>query len=352
METEIIINTASSRSTSNKENQDYISTPKVSNEQKAKRFGSKDDEGKYYEKNTISKECLETVKVDPKLLTAIQNLRDINDELVKSLQNLNGKFERQKELINIAAHELRSPTQAITGYVELLNLEPGNGKRYQNLIVKNAETLNILVLNILDTSRIDNQTLNLKKENFDIVKLINQIVDDLSSHIDSEKEVSIIFKYTRDNFHRGTEFKTLISEQNTKDKSLIIYADETRITQVIINLVENSIRYSKKGGKIIISLSQSIQTNNPGLIDNNKTQKDNEILIQVRDTGKGISPEILPHIFSKFVSDPNSSGTGLGLHVSKNIIEAHGGKLSVENNNSNQYKTGATFSIRLPITID
>src|SRR6188768_3819197 len=69
-------------------------------------------------------------------------------------------------------------------------------------------------------------------------------------------------------------------------------------------LVENAIRYSKKGGKIIISLSQSIQTNNPGLIDNNKTQKDNEIFIQVRDTGKGISPEILPHIFSKFVSDP------------------------------------------------
>ncbi|HEX5186629.1 MAG TPA: HAMP domain-containing sensor histidine kinase [Nitrososphaeraceae archaeon] len=236
LETEIIINTASSRSTSNKENQDHISTPKVSNEQKAKRFGSKDDEGKYYEKNTISKECLETVKVDPKLLTAIQNLRDINDELVKSLQNLNGKFERQKEFINIAAHELRSPTQAITGYVELLNLEPGNSKRYQNLIVKNAETLNILVLNILDTSRIDNQTLNLKKENFDIVKLINQIVDDLSSHIDSEKEVSIIFKYTRDNFHIGTESKTLTSEQNTKDKSLIIYADETRITQVIINL--------------------------------------------------------------------------------------------------------------------
>ena len=129
-----------------------------------------------------------------KILEIIQSLGDLNRELVNvnkdliaSLENLNKKHDMQQEFISIAAHKIRSPCHAIIGYVELLNLEPVNSKRYPKLIARNTERLDLLISNILDASRIDNKTLTLKKEKFDLVELIKQIIEDINDKLKTEK---------------------------------------------------------------------------------------------------------------------------------------------------------------------
>jgi signal transduction histidine kinase len=231
--------------------------------------------------------------------------------------------------------------------VELLNLGSENSKRYQNLIIRNAEILNVLVSNILDTSRIDNKTLILKKENFDIVKLLEQIVEDFSrSRIYNEKKIPIFFENHIYEHKEIIKNKAQYSNRNKKKESQMIYADRSRITQVITNLLQNAIRHTNNGGKITITLEKNILNKNSQLPNQDKSQVESELLIKVINSGKGIDSEVLPHIFSKFVSASNSSGTGLGLYISKNIIEAHGGKIWGTNNLNEE---GAVFSFSLPL---
>ncbi len=340
-------------STPNKENQSYLATFDTSQEEESneEKISTKENLEGHMDNNIIINDVLKSSSLKTKLLTLIQQLQSINDELIKCLKNLNERFEQQKEFINIAAHEIRSPTQAIIGYTELLALEPQNSKKYHDLIVKNSEMLNVLVSNILDTSRIDNKTLNLKKERFDIVKLINQIVEDKSNRLNSEKEISILIRNNIFEFDEKTNDETRPPDTTKNDNSFMIYADKGRIAQVITNLLENAIRHTNAGGDVIVILSKNVPTRDHGLTDsgNNKSPKDNELLIQVRDTGRGITSDVLPNLFSKFMSDPNSGRTGLGLYISKNIIEAHGGKISAKNNNNKEHKVGATFSIVLPL---
>jgi len=345
-----MINITLPLSTPNKKNQSYLATIDTSQEEfNEEKISTKENLEGHMDNNIISNDVLESSSLKTKLLTLIQQLQSINDELIKCLKNLNERFEQQKEFINIAAHEIRSPTQAIIGYTELLALEPQNSKKYHDLIVKNSEMLNVLVSNILDTSRIDNKTLNLKKERFDIVKLINQIVEDKSNRLNSEKEISILIRNNIFEFDEKTNDETRPPDKSKYDNSFMIYADKGRIAQVITNLLENAIRHTSSGGDIIVVLSKNVPTKDHGLTDNNKSLKDNELLIQVRDTGRGITSDVLPNLFSKFMSDPNSGRTGLGLYISKNIIEAHGGKISAKNNNDKEHNVGATFSIVLPL---
>ncbi|HYF99198.1 MAG TPA: HAMP domain-containing sensor histidine kinase [Candidatus Saccharimonadales bacterium] len=348
---ENMINITLPLSTPNKKSQSYLATiDKGQEEFNEEKISTKENLEGHMDNNIISNDVLESSSLKTKLLTLIQQLQSINDELIKCLKNLNERFEQQKEFINIAAHEIRSPTQAIIGYTELLALEPQNSKKYHDLIVKNSEMLNVLVSNILDTSRIDNKTLNLKKERFDIVKLINQIVEDKSNRLNSEKEISILIRNNIFEFDEKTNDETRPPDKSKYDNSFMIYADKGRIAQVITNLLENAIRHTNSGGDIIVILSKNVPTKHHGLTDNNnKSRKDNELLIQVRDTGRGITSDVLPNLFSKFMSDPNSGRTGLGLYISKNIIEAHGGKISAKNNNDKEHNVGATFSIVLPL---
>ena len=124
---------------------------------------------------------------------------------------------------------------------------------------------------------------------------------------------------------------------SSENDDFLIYADKNRITQVIYNLVDNSIKYITEGGIIsIISKKNKIDNRN-----NNKALA----LIAIKDTGSGIDLEILPHIFTKFASR-SSQGTGLGLYISKSIVEAHGGNIWAENNKDGN---GATFYFSLPI---
>lgn len=231
-------------------------------------------------------------------------------ELESANKQLRVHDKMQKEFINIAAHELRTPTQAITGYSELLATEPENGRMYVNPILRNSKRLQRLSEDILDVTRIESQSLKLSKEEFDLSDVILSIIGDYRSLLfDSEENISLNIVY--------------------EPKSITLNADKERVSQVISNLLSNAIKFTtKEKGTIYVTAER----------------KSFETIVRVKDTGQGIDAEILPKLFTKFTTK-SSSGTGLGLFISKSIIEAHGGRIWAENNSDG---IGATFSFTLP----
>jgi two-component system, OmpR family, sensor histidine kinase VicK len=218
----------------------------------------------------------------------------------------------QMEFINVAAHELRTPIQPILGLSEVLLNKDGNIEQYHellNTISRNAKRLQKLTENILDVSRIESQTLNLHKERVNINEKIRNAVKDIESQIHNP-ELKIAFLASKD--------------------PIYVKADKTRLYQVIANLLGNAIKFTKQG-----SISVSVDVN-----DNN-----NEFVISVKDTGEGIHSDILPRLFTKFATR-SEVGTGLGLFISKSIVEAHGGKMWAKNNSDGK---GATFHFTLPL---
>ena len=219
----------------------------------------------------------------------------------------------QKEFINIAAHELRTPTQSILGYAEILKMDSERSKQLANPILRSAIRLQRLTVDILDVTRIESQTLRLNKEEFNLNEIISNVIEDCKSQIDSEK-IKLVYEHRRVN-------------------NIVVNADKTRLNQVISNLVSNSIKFTQ-GERGTISITT-------------KREEDSKaIIISVRDTGKGIDPEIIPRLFTKFATK-SDIGTGLGLFISKSIVEAHGGRIWAENNKDGK---GATFCFTLPVS--
>jgi signal transduction histidine kinase len=232
------------------------------------------------------------------------------EELETANKQLRVHDKMQKEFINIAAHELRTPTQAITGYSELLATEPENGRMYVTPILRNSRRLQRLSEDILDVTRIESQALKLSKEEFDLSDVILSIIGDYRSLLfDSEGNINL----------------NIVCEPN----SISLYADKERVSQVISNLLSNAIKFTTKGTIRVTA-----------------ERKGSETIIRVTDSGQGIDPEVFPKLFTKFTTK-SSSGTGLGLFISKSIIETHGGRIWAENNSDG---IGATFSFTLPIS--
>jgi signal transduction histidine kinase len=226
----------------------------------------------------------------------------------------------QKEFINIASHEMKTPTQAIVGYSDLIQKHPEKREEMIQAISRNALRLQRLTNDILDVTRIDSQTLNLHKEQFNIGDLIARVVEDYRSQIEKENQ----------NVKLSYNFK-----QDTNDP-LLIEADRDRITQVISNLLSNAIKFtSKKGEAEVISVSAE-----------RKNSNQEEVIVSIKDTGEGINSEILPRLFTKFATR-SFSGTGLGLYISKSIVQAYGGKMWAENNPDGK---GANFTFTLPLS--
>jgi signal transduction histidine kinase len=222
----------------------------------------------------------------------------------------------QKEFINIASHEMKTPTQAIIGYTDLIHKHPEKREEMMQSISRNAVRLQRLTNDILDVTRIDSHTLHLHKEQFNIGNLIAYIVQDYVGYIEKENQnVKLFYNFKQD-----------INEP------LPIDADEDRITQVISNLLNNAIKFTSKKREGVISVSAE--------------RKKEEVIVSIKDTGEGISPEILPRLFTKFATR-SFSGTGLGLYISKSIVESHGGKMWAENNPDGE---GATFTFMLPLS--
>ena len=233
-------------------------------------------------------------------------------------EQLKAHGKMQKEFINIASHEMKTPTQAIVGYSDLIQKHPEKREEMIQAISRNALRLQRLTNDILDVTRIDSRTLNLHKEQFNIGDLIARVVEDYRSQIEKENQ-NVKLSY---NFKQDT------------DDPLLIEADRDRITQVISNLLSNAIKFtSKKGEAEVISVSAE-----------RKNSNQEEVIVSIKDTGEGINSEILPRLFTKFATR-SFSGTGLGLYISKSIVESHGGKMWAENNPDGK---GANFTFTLP----
>ena len=236
-------------------------------------------------------------------------------------------FERMKEVellekdfVNIAAHELRNPIQPIIGFSELLysKIDNQEHRRLLDEVILNAKRLERLSRLMLDVTRIENNSLVLTREAVDASRILKGIVDSYNHKLE-EKNVEINNENT----------KLTIIQKGIKNINASI--DRVRITQVFCNILDNAVSFSHEGKIHVIS----------------KVEKQNGqhfLIISVKDTGPGIDPEILSKLFTKFASK-SDMGTGLGLFISKGIVEAHGGKIWAENNPDR----GATFSFSLPI---
>ena len=240
-----------------------------------------------------------------------QGLREANERL-KEHDRL------QSEFINVAAHELRTPVQSLLGAAEMLEDQMLAGeeiirmsKLEVEMILRNAKRLAKLTYDILQVSRIESNSLKLQKEQINLQEKIERVIEDVKPFVDQGKQLQIVF-------------------EPKVNEPVIVEADRTKLFEVLSNLLKNAIKFTSKGTvKIVLEKS------------------DTEAIVTVQDTGNGIDPEIMPKMFERFTSK-SDSGTGLGLFISKSIVEAHGGTISGENNPNG---IGAKFRFTLPLYI-
>ena len=306
-------------------------------------------------------------------------LKETVDKLRKANEDLQLHDKMQKDFINVAAHELRTPSQAISGNLELIEMaylpslfegsseeeeeEDDTNEEFENLVkdknklqqfksilvstYRNSQRLDKLVNNILDVSRIESQKFELHKEYFNLNEKITNVIKDIHSRQS--------FNPLQKNLQKNIK----IDFEPSKDP-ITVFADKIRIFEVITNLLTNAIKFSedkpitisvKKIQKNTIGFKHQLRGNEHVNRDNTKENKDEPMtmmmaVVSIRDRGKGIDPDILPRLFTKFTTKSNQ-GTGLGLYIAKSIIEAHGGQIWAQNNYNDE--KGATFSFSLPI---
>ena len=271
------------------------------------------------------------------LRESLQILANVNQELTVTNEILNKHDKMQKEFINVAAHELRTPTQSIIGYCEMIDAFPENTQKYLEPVKRNAEKLYRLTEDILDVSRIESGTLKLEKSKFDLREIIVNLIEDLTAKMKKEEN---IIKSNKENIDKKTNIQLIYPELSAQP--LFVYADKNRIQQVLSNLLSNALKFTEDG-VITINTEKFVDT-----INNNANNEEKEFVsIKIKDTGKGIDPEVLPRLFEKFATK-SDKGTGLGLYISKNIIDAHGGRIWGQDNNK-YGKNGAEFGFTLPL---
>lgn len=253
-------------------------------------------------------------------------LEESNKNLVLANERLARQSKVQREFINITAHELRTPIVPIITLTELLyskiqkenksdkNLSKENEKKQEFLqvILRNCYRLYRLTEDILDVTKIESQTLKMNKERVELNEIIENVINDY-------KEIISKKRY-------GSDQIRLVFEPSKENN--FVNADKGRLIQVLSNLLDNALKFTKEGN-VIITI---------------KKLKNQELMVSVKDSGTGIDPEILPQLFKKFATK-SEQGTGLGLFISKNIIEAHGGIMWGENNSESN---GSTFYFTLP----
>jgi signal transduction histidine kinase len=289
-------------------------------------------------------------------------LRDSILKLEKANEVLQSHDKMQKEFINVAAHELRTPTQAISGNLELIEMiylpsiletsinQDEITREFENLVgnkdklaefrlavlstYRNSQRLEKLVNDILDTSRIESNSLDLHKESFNLNKKIENVIKDISNKTHKYKEpnnpIEIGFEPQQDPIN--------------------VFADKIRIFEVLSNLLNNAIKFSND--KPITISARKVKKNNKHFTSSDKENRDvrdikdaDIVIVSVIDRGNGIDREILPLLFTKFATKSNQ-GTGLGLYIAKNIIEAHGGQIWAQDNADGK---GTTFLFSLPL---
>lgn len=232
-------------------------------------------------------------------------------------EDLKAHDKMQNEFINIASHEMKTPTQSILGYTELLEDSCKNSEEVE-AIKRNAERLQKLATDLLDVTRIESQTLKLRKERVNLNEKIAGVKKDFENQSPRLRTVKILLV------------------EPVERNPIYVLVDRVRLYEVLANLLSNAIKFTQKG---TISISTDI-------IRSNMNNNTDEVVIRIRDTGVGIHSEIQPRLFTKFATR-SDRGTGLGLFICKGIVEAHGGRIWAENNSDG---IGATFSFTLPLS--
>jgi signal transduction histidine kinase len=274
--------------------------------------------------NEVKRRTGELNVSNQKLYSKTAELKGTNESLIESnkkLESANKQLEShdkmQEDFINVAAHELRTPIQPILGLAQVLrsrrDKDNNNSKEMAeevyllDVMIRNARRLQRLAEDILDVTKIESHSLILRKERFNLIDLMSEVIQDIRNQINNGK-VKLIHQFDKD--------------------FIFVEADRSRISQVVYNLLSNSLKFTEEG-----TISVVVE------------EKDSHATISIKDAGTGIDSEIFPRLFSKFASK-SFEGTGLGLFISKSIIEDHGGKIWAENNVDGK---GATFSFSLPL---
>ncbi|HZC48216.1 MAG TPA: HAMP domain-containing sensor histidine kinase [Nitrososphaeraceae archaeon] len=265
-----------------------------------------------------------------------EQLEESNKQLELANEQLKIHDKMQKEFINIAAHELRTPIQPILGLAEVLSSKRGKIEQYNELIdaiIRNAKRLQRLTEDILDVTKIESNSLILNKQQFNLNEMITSAINDIIVKKDFNSE----------------NVKILYEPNNKQDNNnnIFVQADRSRLTQVISNLLSNAVKFTKKGTiRVTTQIKEEEEQDDQNDDHGGGSSRGNKVVvISIKDTGSGISPEMFPRLFSKFASN-SFEGTGLGLFIANSIVEAHGGKIWAENNADGK---GARFTMSLPI---
>ena len=252
---------------------------------------------------------------NPSVAGIVVNFHDITerkqaDEALRELDQMKSEF-----IANIS-HELRTPLQSILGFTKLMMRDevsdPERQREFLTIIDAQGEHLTNLINDLIDVSRIESGRFDIQKQHLSIGEVIHSAVQELSS-LAVEKGMAIV--------------------EDLPATLPGLEADGERLEQVMVNLLSNAIKFSHDGGEITIRAEG----------------RDGEVLVQVSDRGTGIPAEAIPHIFERFYQANGSmsrsaGGSGLGLYISKQIVEAHGGRIWVESN----VGEGSTFSFTVP----
>jgi signal transduction histidine kinase len=291
------------------------------------------------------------------LAIANEKLAIFNDKLLKANEKISNNERMEKEFVNIAAHELRTPIQPILGVIDILKdhmAKKSSGEITKNqlaIIERNAKRLQRLSSEILDATRIESGTLKLEKEMLDIHEKIRNVIADAEN---------TILRGQR----RGPKlvFEPEVDARTRKPIPIFVMADRLRIFEVISNLIRNAIKFSSTAndGPITITTQRergkdyNAKTHGGGDNDNGNDDSHSSgsedhymiVVVSIMDQGPGISEDILPRLFKRFSADRERGDVGLGLFIAKNIVEAHGGKIWAENSKDGK---GATFRFTLPV---
>lgn len=250
------------------------------------------------------------IENDPEGISNIITLRDQTDERELEAMKL--------DFVSMAAHELRTPLTAVRGYLSLLSADKSSNlsvESRQSVERAQSSTKQIvgLINNLLNVSKIERGSLNLSYTKLDWAKTVISAINDHKFSAD-EKKISISYE--------------------GPDEGIPLMADELAIREVLNNLIANAIHYTDIDGAITVGVRA----------------EEKYVTTYVRDTGIGMTPNILKHLFTKFYRakgplSSGSGGTGLGLYISKSIVELHQGKISVES----EFGKGTTFTFSLPV---
>jgi signal transduction histidine kinase len=269
----------------------------------------------------LIRSVLKEVSQREKIEKLAKDLEKSNERLEEANERLKELDKLKSEFVSLATHQIRSPLTAIKGYVSLIQ-EGDYGpisnevKGALDVIQQSSNNLVTIVGDFLDVSRIEQGKMKYDFTKFDVQKLTQQVVTELKPNVEKR---GLVLNFSYD-----------------EDKNYMTVGDLGKLKQVIGNIIDNSIKYTPKGHIDVAVVKPT----------------ENKILIRVSDTGVGINPNVIPKLFQKFsrasnANEVNILGTGLGLYVAKQMIEAHKGRVWAESEGEGK---GSKFYIELPVT--